>query len=156
MPNNLENEKQYGSNHCQTLCKSPFRTNWGHCCQHKGLYLDASLCCWYQTMGCFCSRRCCPRKWMMVILPLITLVSQKDGLFKMEENTFCRTDHSGTENLRLFLRHKICGSQIPFRYAFYHTTLCKKIQTNRQNACLMNRKEAIQCLLFSLLLCQNI
>lgn len=79
--------------------------------------------------GCFCSHRHCPRKWMTVILPLIISVSQKDGLFRMEEKTFCRTEHSGTENLRLLLRHKICDSQIPFRYVFYHTTLGKKIRT---------------------------
>lgn len=71
-------------------------------------------------------RHCCPGKWMMAILPLIILVSRKDGLFKMKENTFCRKEHSGTENLRLFLRHKICGSQIPFQYAFYHTHCVRK------------------------------
>lgn len=35
----------------------------------------------------------------MPILPLIIWVSQKHSFFEMEENTFCKTQHLGAENL---------------------------------------------------------
>lgn len=68
---------------------------------------------------------------MMVILPLIILISHKHGFFEMKENTFCRTEHLGTENLGAF--HKIQNLQFPnfiaLHFLPYHTV---KENTNKK------------------------
>lgn len=74
---------------------------------------------------------------MMVIPLLIILVSQKHGLFKMEENIFCRAEHLGTESLSAFPKTQNLWFQNPISIRFlpYHTV--------SENANRMNRKEIL-------------
>ena len=72
---------------------------------------------------------------MVVIPPSIILVSQEPGLFEMDENTFCRTEHSGTRNLSLLPKAQNLWFLNPISMCFLPYTLCNKIQTkNNGNA----------------------
>lgn len=77
---------------------------------------------------------CCPGKWMVVIPPLIILVSQEPGLLEMDENTFCRTEHSGTGNWSLLPKAQNLWFLNPISKCFLPYTLRNKIQTNNGNA----------------------